>query len=167
MTYKKQEEVHNLVEKNNLVPNIIKTRKAWTNYRREVRNNTKRTKINTEPEFSEIVRECLKTIAYLWTNSTGGIYVKNVGYFTLLRPSKKFQREGNKEYINNILRTNGYSYLLTHITHLKKTDSFGGFKLRRANYEVKMDVRKNIIKGRRYTINSILIKEYIKRKTYL
>ena len=157
----------NLINQDNLKINHIKSRNSWFKYRREVRNNSARTKINTEPEFNKVISECLKTISYLWTNSTGGVYVKNLGYFTLLRPTKKLHKESSKEYINNVFRTNGYSYLLTHITSLKKTDSFGGFKLRRAHKLVKQDARRNIIKGRRYTINSTLIKEFIKRKTYL
>src|SRR5690606_22478212 len=106
--------------------------KAWKEYRQKYKKKSKRTKVTTEEEYRRIVKSCLKYISHAWTNSTGGIYVKNFGYLALLRSVKKIQSETNPIYISNILRCHGYIYLLTHITTLKPSDSFGGFKIRSA-----------------------------------
>lgn len=159
--------MENLVSKDNLKPHPSITNLAWSNYSEKSKGKSKRSVVTNKPLFNQVVNECFKEIAHLWTNSTGGVHVKGLGYFTMFRPSKKFQKKDSKEYINNIFRTNGYSYLLTHITSLKPNDNIGGFKIRVTTRALKREVRKNILEGRRYTINSILIKEYLKRKTYL
>lgn len=167
MQTRKPQEMDNLINEDNLQLHYPDFNTAWKEYKEEVKNKSKRTKLNSSPEFNQVIRECLKTIGHYWTNSTGGVYVKNMGYFTLFRPTRKFMKEGNKAYISNIHRTNGYSYLLTHINTLKPTDTFHGFKLRRASRRMKLEARRNILAGRRYTINSVLIKEHIKKKQYL
>lgn len=157
----------NLVEQDNLQVSKVNYKDSWNHYKGEVKKNSKGTKINSQADHTRIIKDCFKTISNYWTESTGGVYVAGAGYFTFLRPIKKLQVESRRDYINNAYRTNGYSYLLTHISTLKPSDNFAGFKLRRPTDKIKQTARKNIIKGKRYTINSILIREYIKRKTYL
>ena len=153
-----------LIKQDNLerVPADFKA--AWLNYREEVKKNSKKTKLNSQLEFNKVIRDCLKEIKYYWTNSTGGIYMKGLGYFTLVRATRKFQSSTSWDHIQNIHRTNGYSYLLTHLTNLKPMDSFGGFKIKRPYDDIKMDAYHNIVKGRRYTSNSFLIREYLKKR---
>lgn len=155
----------NLVNTNNLEKHRFDFNLAWVDYRKSVSKKSKRTKVSTEALFNKIVRECLKTIAYYWTNSTGGVYLKGAGYFFLFRPTKKFFLDNSKEYINNIYRTSGFNYLLSH-TSLRPIDSFNGFKIRRPYKTIKDDARLNIIKGRRYTININILKSYLKRRDY-
>lgn len=167
MKTKKHTEGLNLIEQDNLVKPKVPFTEAWKNYRESNKKRARRNKISTQAEYNRIIKDCFRLIAYLWTNSTGGVYVKGLGYFTLYRPLLKFQKEGSLEFVNNFFRTHGYSYLLTHITTLKPNDSFKGFKIKRAFTPVKYDTRDNIIKGRRYTMNSILIREYLKKRTFL
>lgn len=156
-----------LIERNNLVYDPIDYSAAWKKYKEENKKKPKNHKINTEAEYRRIVKACFKEVAYYWTNSTGGIYMKGLGYFTFLRPLKKFSTLSNPKYFNTIFTTNGYYYLTTHVTNLRPTDSFGGFKIRRAFGTIKNEAHANIMQGRRYTINNQLIKDYLRKRTYI
>lgn len=159
-----------LARQDNLVKYDVDFTEAWRKYREEVKHISRRNKINSNAEYNKIVKECLKSIAYFWTNSTGGVYVKNMGYFTLFRPPKKLVHKNiykEKAYLNTFLLTHGYTYLLTHITNLKLSDSFSGFKIRRTYKPLRSSTKNNIINGRRYTINSIILKEYLKKRTFI
>lgn len=157
----------NLIEQDNLEVVKVDYSTAWKNYKEENKGRPKSSKINTEVEFKRIIKECLKQIAYYWSNSTGGIYIKGLGYFSFFRPLKKFTTMSDPRFLNTVFRTHGYYYLSTHITNLKSTDSFGGFKIKRTYESVKKQAHANIVKGRRYTFNNKIIQEYIKKRTFI
>lgn len=156
-----------LVNRNNFEFERTNFDYAWKRYREENKKTSRRLKLNSSADFNRIVKDCFKEIKYYWTHSTGGIYVKGLGYFTFFRPLKKFTKMKDNRFLNTIFRTHGYYYLSTHITNLKTTDSFGGFKIRRTYSNVRSHAYHNIINGRRYTINHKLIKEYIKKRQFI
>lgn len=155
---------NNLVRRDNLKPQYIDFNDVWVTYRDKNKHKSMRTKITNRAQFLRVVKDCLRTISYLWVNSTGGVYVSGLGYMTVYRPPKKKNSFNNPDSIASILRTHGYTYYLTHMPDLKKGDSFHGFSLRRRLDKLRYGARDNIISGRRYTTHSPLIKEYIKKK---
>lgn len=157
----------NLIAKDNLQYDPIDYSAAWKKYKEEVKRKPKNHRIKTETDFIRIIKACFKRVSYYWTNSTGGVYMKGLGYFTFLRPVKKYSHLPDPRFFNTIFHTHGYYYLCTHITTLRNIDSFGGFKIRRPYGQVKCDAKANIMKGRRYTIHNHLIKEFLKKRTYI
>lgn len=152
-----------LYERNNLKSVRVDYKYHYDYYREKFKHKSRRFKASTKQAHNNILRECLKEIARLWTNSTGGVYIKGMGYFTFLRSLYKFVREHDEKFLENLLMTGGYSYLFAHQINLKGEDNFCGFKVKRPFYNIRMSAYENIVGGRRYTINSLILKEYLKR----
>ena len=69
--------------------------------------------------------------------------------------------------IERVLRTNGYMYITYHDTTLKNNDSWGGFSIKVLSLDVKSQLTNNINNDRRYTINTPILREYLKKRKYI
>lgn len=152
-----------IVKTDNLIPQDFPFSIAWKEYKEANKNIAKNKKLQTEADFKRIVKDCLKTISHYWTHSTGGIYVKGFGYLTVFRPDIKLSIND----IERVLRTNGYMYITHHDTTLKNNDSWGGFSIKVLSLDVKSQLTNNINNDRRYTINTPILREYLKKRKYI
>ena len=152
-----------IINTDNLIPQDFPFNIAWKNYKETNKNIAKNKKLLTEADFKRIVKDCLKAISHYWTHSTGGVYVKGFGYLTVFRPDIKLSIND----IERVLKTNGYMYITYHDTTLKKTDSWGGFNIKVLSLDVKSQLTNNINNDRRYTINTPILREYLKKRKYI
>ena len=152
-----------IINTDNLIPQDFPFNIAWKNYKEANKNIAKNKKLLTEADFKRIVKDCLKTISHYWTHSTGGVYVKGFGYLTVFRPDIKLSIND----IERVLKTNGYMYITYHDTTLKKADSWGGFNIKVLSLDVKSQLTNNINNDRRYTINTPILREYLKKRKYI
>ena len=152
-----------IINTDNLIPQDFPFNIAWKNYKEANKNIAKNKKLLTEADFKRIVKDCLKTISHYWTHSTGGVYVKGFGYLTVFRPDIKLSIND----IERVLKTNGYMYITYHDTTLKNTDSWGGFNIKVLSLDVKSQLTNNINNDRRYTINTPILREYLKKRKYI
>lgn len=156
-----------LVE-NNRKTYIFDRTKSWLAYKEKTKNRPKKHKVKDEETYRKIIHHSLEVIKEMWTNSTGGVYVKNLGYFGVYRTPKKTMSHRNKFSFIDRLETDGYMYILSHFTNLKNTDDIYGFNLNDTfSRRMTQDLYKNLREGRRYTLNYFLIKNYLKNRTHL
>ena len=152
-----------IVKTDNLIPQDFPFNIAWKEYKEANKNIAKNKKLQTEADFKRVVKDCLKTISHYWTHSTGGVYVKGFGYLTVFRPDIKLSIND----IERVLRTNGYMYITQYDTTLKNSDSWGGFSIKVLSLDVKSQLTNNINNDRRYTINTPILREYLKKRKYI
>ena len=152
-----------IINTDNLIPQDFPFNIAWKDYKEANKNIAKNKKLVTEADFKRVVKDCLKTISHYWTHSTGGVYVKGFGYLTVFRPDIKLSIND----IERVLRTNGYMYITYHDTTLKNNDSWGGFSIKVLSLDVKSQLTNNINNDRRYTINTPILREYLKKRKYI
>ena len=156
-----------LTEDNREVNYYDRTR-SWLKYKLKTKRRSKYNKITDEGTFKKIIYTTLKVLESTWTNSTGGVYMRHVGYLGIYRtPHKSISHRNLYSYVDR-LETDGYMYIPAHFTNLRNCDTFYGFTLiERLPQRVKEDMYSNLKEGRRYTLNNFIIKEYLKNRRYL
>lgn len=123
-------------------------------------------KVDTLYEYKHVIYECLKTIAYLWSNAVGGVYVEDVGYLGVMRvvPKKEIRHQDFWTSVKgNIIRKTGQVCTALH-SPISKKDTFSGFTLRFPYKDVRWDILANMDRGKRYTYHYELLKEYRKKR---
>lgn len=157
-----------LITEDNREVNYYDRKKSWLKYKEKTKNRPKYHKVREEVIFRRIIDTTLRVLKERWTNSTGGIYMRHVGYLAVYRTPHKTVSHRNKfSYVDRLI-TDGYMYIPTHFTTLRNTDTFYGFNLN-DSFPKRMvnDLYKNLKTGRRYTLNYFLLKDYLKQRRYL
>lgn len=150
---------------NNREVHIYDRRKSWLKYKEKTKKRGKVAKVTDEHVYNKIIRTALNVVKYYWTNSTGGVHLRHLGYFGVYRtPHKTVSHRNTFSYVDR-LDTEGYMYIPSHFTDLKRMDSFHGFSLTEGvGKAVKIDMYKNLKDGRRYTLNNFMVKEYLTKR---
>lgn len=133
---------------------------------KECFNDKSLIKVDTLYEYKQVIYECLKTIAYLWSNAVGGVYVEDVGYLGVMRvvPKKQIRHQDFWTSVKgNIIRKTGQVCTALH-SPISKKDTFSGFTLRFPHKDVRWDILANMDRGKRYTYHYELLKEYRKKR---
>lgn len=148
--------------------NYYDRKESWLKYKEKTKNRPRNHKVREETTYREIVTTILQIIRDKWVTTTGGVYMKNLGYFAVYRtPHKSVSHNNHFSYVDR-LNTDGYMYIPTHFTSLRNSDDFFGFNFN-DSFPQRMtgELYKNIKDGRRYTLNYSLMKEYLKNRTNL
>ena len=142
--------------------------KAWKAYKEKTKNRPRNAKVRRELIYRRIVDAVLKTVRENWVNSTGGVYVRHLGYFAVYRtPHKTLSHRDYFSYVDRLI-TDGYMYIPTHFTTLKTTDDMFGFNFNDSfPHRMTQELYSNLRAGRRYTLNYHIIKNYLKNRTNL
>jgi hypothetical protein len=153
---------------NNREVNYYDRSKSWLKYKEKTKNRPKYHKVREEATYRKIIDTVLRVIRERWVNTTGGVYVRNMGYFAVYRtPHKTVSHRNYFSYVDR-LDTDGYMYIPSHFTTLRNSDDFYGFNFNETfPHRMTQDLYKNIKAGRRYTLNYFLLKEYLKNRTNL
>jgi len=153
---------------NNRAANYYDRSKSWLNYKEKTKHRPKYHKVREEATYKKIIDTVLRVIRERWVTTTGGIYVKNMGYFAVYRTPHKTISHGNLFSYVDRLNTDGYMYIPSHFTTLRNSDDFYGFNFNDSfPHRMTQEMYQNIKAGRRYTLNYFLIKEYLKNRRYL
>lgn len=97
----------------------------------------------TQSEYGKIVRNILRCISYLWVHSTGGVYMKHLGYFTVNQDLKKRPKGFWKdETVNDgVFSLMHYPIVNTRLS---------GFTVTTPHEDNRIELYKNIVNGKRY-----------------
>lgn len=142
--------------------------KSWLSYKERTKSRTKYNKVRTVRVYKKIIDTTLQVIRERWVTTTGGLYVKSLGYFAVYRtPHKTVSHNNHFSYVDRLI-TDGYMYIPTHFTSLRNSDDFYGFNFNETfARRMTQELYQNIKEGRRYTLNYFLLKEYLKNRKYL
>lgn len=148
--------------------NYYDRRKSWLKYKEKTKNRPKYHKVREELIFKRIIDTVLRVVKEKWTNSTGGIYMRHLGYFAIYRtPHRTVSHRNYFSYVDRLI-TDGYMYIPTHFTTLRTSDTFYGFNFNETfPHRMTKDLYVNLQNGRRYTLNYYLLKDYLKQRRYL
>ena len=115
---------------NNREVNYYDKKLSWLKYKQKTKRRTKYNRVNDIATFNKIIHTTLQVIEETWTNSTGGVYVKHLGYLGIYRTPHKTVEHRNSvfSYVDR-LETDGFMYIPAHFTNLRNCDKFSGFSL--------------------------------------
>lgn len=150
--------------RDNLKPTPIPFEQLWAKYKHAHRGMYKKDRITNKKEFRKVVLDIFRRISYYWTNSTGGVYMKGLGYFSIIRPKVNTKLMTERDF-SNYLQLKGYKYVPFHETSFRYGDSILGFTIQQPSIVVSNSLKINIRQHRRYTYNKYIIKEFLKNRT--
>lgn len=145
----------------------VPTRRFYLEYRKSRLDRGLKIPVENREHFRKVVSNVHKTIAHLWSRSTGGVYFDGYGYFSMLW-IKQISDKYSFTYKNGVLdrlHTKGHIYVPVHINDFLLSDKLQGFTFNSSYHSY---VRKGIVpelkRGRRWVNNIDLVTKFSKAK---